>query len=101
MLETVFAGHREGRNRPAKVDRQIHVELQAGGNRFNVVGGGRGSLPRKSLELANLGIYYYCRKKMFVNFCTNCHPTQDSGGAGPDQVWGEGKGISETPQALG
>lgn len=97
MLETVLAGHREGRNRPAKVDRQIQVELQAGGNRFNVR---RGSLPRKSLELANLGVYYYCRKKMFVNFWINCHPTQDSSGAGPDQPWVEGKGISETLQAL-
>lgn len=32
MLETVLAGAREGRNRPAKVDRQIQVELQAGGS---------------------------------------------------------------------
>lgn len=67
---------------------------------WGVGGAVRGSLPRKSLELANLGIYYYCRKKMFVNFCINCHPTQDSGGAGSDQVWVEGKGISETLQAL-
>lgn len=77
---------RAGRNRLAKVDRQIQVELQARGNRFNVAGGG-GSLPRKSLELANLGVYYYCRKKMFVNLWINCHPSQDSGGTGPDQLW--------------